>query len=50
MPTLVWVAFWSCMMGAATCWQDAEQPVRVKANDRRDPAVKGTDRRDYPAL
>lgn len=38
MPTLMWVAFWSCMMGAATCWQEAALPIRGegKDKDRRD--------------
>lgn len=38
MPTLMWVAFWSCMMGAATCWQEAALPTGVegKDKDRRD--------------
>ena len=22
MPTLMWIAFWSCMLGAATSWQE----------------------------
>jgi hypothetical protein len=40
MPTLVWIAFWSSIMGAATCWQQSAQPVAVKKADRRDhPAV-----------
>jgi hypothetical protein len=41
MPALMWIAFWSCMMGAATCWQESAlqesaQLVRVKGADRRD--------------
>jgi hypothetical protein len=45
MPTLMWVAFWSCWIGAATCWQEAALPlpVRVKRADPRDP------QRDPPA-
>jgi hypothetical protein len=42
MPTLMWIAFWSCMMGAATCWGEAIEPTR-----RKD--AKQTDRRDHPA-
>jgi hypothetical protein len=38
MPIFAWIAFWSCMMGAATCWQDAALPVRVKVH-RDHPAV-----------
>jgi hypothetical protein len=36
MPALMWIAFWSCMMGAATCWQESAQLVRIKGADRRD--------------
>jgi hypothetical protein len=28
MPTLLWVAFWSSMMGAAACWGEPRQSVR----------------------
>ena len=28
MPTLLWVAFWSSMMGAAACWGDERRPIR----------------------
>jgi len=35
MPALMWVAFWSCMMGAAKCWYESA-PVRVGGADRRD--------------
>lgn len=30
MPALIWVAFWSSMMGAATCWREAVLPTRPK--------------------
>ena len=36
MPALMWIAFWSCMMGAATHWQESVIPVRPKGKDRRD--------------
>jgi hypothetical protein len=40
MPTLMWIAFCCCLMAAATCWQRAALPIRVKGKDRRDhPAV-----------
>jgi hypothetical protein len=39
MPALMWIAFWSCMMGAATCWQESAQRV----------GVEGADHRDHPA-
>ena len=43
MPTLMWVAFWSCWIGAATCWQEAAHPlpVRVKRADLDVIAKKG---------
>ncbi len=28
MPTLLWVAFWSSMMGAAACWGEPRRSVR----------------------
>jgi len=36
MPALMWIAFWSCMMGAATHWQESVMPARTKGKDRRD--------------
>ena len=36
MPTLMWIAFWSCMMGAATCWQEAVEPTRRKQTEQTD--------------
>jgi hypothetical protein len=37
---LMWIAFWSSMMGAATCWQDAVMPPPSKKKERPDqPAV-----------
>jgi hypothetical protein len=40
MPALLWVAFWSSLMGAAACWGEAGRPVRVqtskKPNERSD--------------
>jgi hypothetical protein len=32
MPILLWVAFWSSMMGTATCWSEVSRPIRVKAH------------------
>ncbi len=31
MPTLIWIAFWSSLVGTAVCLQDAALPVRTKA-------------------
>jgi hypothetical protein len=28
MPALLWVAFWSSMMGAAACWDGGRRPIR----------------------
>ena len=40
MPALIWIAFWSSMVGAATCWQEAVMPDRAKKKKGRDqPAV-----------
>ena len=36
MPTLMWVAFWSNLMGVALGWQETMLPIRVGAKDRRD--------------
>jgi hypothetical protein len=36
MPALLWMAFWSCMMGAASCWHEQPKLVRVKKPVRRD--------------
>lgn len=35
MPTLLWVAFWSSMMGAAACWGDERRPI-CKGSIRED--------------
>ncbi len=39
MPTLLWVAFWSSIMGAAACWDDVRQPIR-KDQVSEDPVKK----------
>ncbi len=31
MPVLLWVAFWSSLMGTAACWGEAPRPIRVAA-------------------
>jgi hypothetical protein len=36
MPILMWIAFWSSLMGVASDWQQTAVPIRVKKNDRRD--------------
>jgi len=41
MPALLWVAFWSSMMGAAACWDDARQSIR-KEPIREDAGTKPT--------
>jgi len=37
MPALLWVLFWSSLMGTAACWDESPRPVPVKAakNTRR---------------
>jgi hypothetical protein len=39
MPTLIWIAFWSSLVGTAVCLQNAALPVqskpaKVKNDDR----------------
>ncbi len=34
MPALLWVAFWSSIMGAATCWGETRRPARATTNER----------------
>jgi hypothetical protein len=36
MPALMWVAFWSWMMGSAACWGETSRPIPVKVQDLRD--------------
>ncbi len=36
MPILMWIAFWSNVMGIAAGWQETASPIRVRAKDRRD--------------
>jgi len=36
MPALLWVAFWSNLMGVTMVWQETLLPSRVQAKDRRD--------------
>jgi hypothetical protein len=40
MPTLMWIAFWSSLMGIAAGWQETALPIRVRETDRRDHSVK----------
>jgi hypothetical protein len=35
MPVLLWVAFWSSIMGAAACYGEAQQPIRAEAPKKR---------------
>jgi hypothetical protein len=36
MPALLWIAFWSSIMGVAACWEDALQPIQTDTPDKRD--------------
>ena len=36
MPALLWVAFWSLMMGSASCFGEAPRAVAVKTRKPRD--------------
>jgi len=40
MPALLWIAFWSNLMGVASGWQETALPIRVGVNDRRDRPTK----------
>jgi hypothetical protein len=40
MPILLWIAFWSCITGVATGWQETMLPTRVRVTDRRDQSTK----------
>jgi hypothetical protein len=35
-PALMWIAFWSSLMGIAAGWQETALPFRVGETDRRD--------------
>ena len=48
MPALMWVTFWSCLMGSAACW--GEVP-RVPADKRpRTQPKELLSHRDHPAV
>ncbi len=36
MPVLMWVAFWSSLLGVTSGWQETVLPVRIGVKDRRD--------------
>jgi len=38
MPVLLWVAFWSSLMGTAACWGEArrEAPAKSAVSKQRD--------------
>jgi len=36
MPILLWVVFWSSMMGSAACLGETSKPIPVKIPRRRD--------------
>jgi hypothetical protein len=40
MPVLMWIAFWSNVMGIARGWQETTLPIRVGEIDRRDHPAK----------
>lgn len=35
MPILLWIAFWSSLMGTATCFGEVPRPVRAAVPKRR---------------
>jgi hypothetical protein len=36
MPILIWITFWSNLMGIAAGWQETASPIRVRAKNGRD--------------
>jgi hypothetical protein len=36
MPAVLWIAFWSSMMGAAAGWGDVSRPVPAEPQRRSD--------------
>jgi hypothetical protein len=40
MPALMWVAFWSSLLGVAVGWQETMSPISVRVKDRRDRLIK----------
>jgi hypothetical protein len=40
MPVLLWIAFWSNLMGITAGWQETASPIRLRAKDRRDRSAK----------
>jgi hypothetical protein len=36
MPVLLWVAFWSSMMGAAACWGEEPDAAPEKTSKQRE--------------
>jgi hypothetical protein len=47
MPALMWVTFWSCLMGSAACW--GEVP-RADADKQSGASKESSSRRDQPAV
>ncbi len=41
MPALMWVAFWSCMMGSAACWGEQPHSIRKKSSNHREQSSGG---------
>ena len=39
MPVLMWIAFWSNVMGIAAGWQETALPICMRAKDRRDRSI-----------
>jgi hypothetical protein len=45
MPVLAWIAFWSLLMGVASCWGGRPRPVRLRAYTN-----SAKKHRDHPAV
>ena len=48
MPALMWVTFWSCLMGSAACW--GEVPRAPAEKQPRTQPKESLSHRDHPAV
>jgi len=36
MPALLWVVFWSSIMGTAACWDEVRRPIKAETLEKSD--------------
>jgi hypothetical protein len=48
MPALMWVTFWSCLMGSAACW--GETPPSNENEQPRSLPKESSNHPDHPAV